>query len=383
MITADDLKAKARSRLNGVLRRMVAGEDPFPVAIGFERPKNTGDPSVIVKLKELLRSQSKETLGHGLTVSFESANTRRFGHGELPGEVAFASLDDLTVYVGRKGWADRVMTNAVALMTLLPEAREWAASHIDKLGEGDRERWTGIAEVVAYLRQHPLPGVYPRQLPVPVHTKFVEDNYAIIISVLAQIAPQSLDPVAKDWKTRLGLVDTPALVEGRFLDAAIAPHLPRHFLASMEDWAHCDLGQPRIVLVIENRTNFLALPPLAGVLAFLGMGYAVTRLARLNVLAQAKVAYWGDIDAHGFEILARLRAAVSQTESVMMDSTTLAAYTASVGDGNTTMMDEAEIVRSRLTAPETEVFNYCASHNKRLEQERLHQSFVEQCLAAL
>jgi len=218
---------------------------------------------------------------------------------------------------------------------------------------------------------------------VPVHTKFVEDNYAVIISILGKISPRSLDPAAKDWKTRLGLVDSPALVEGRFLDPTIAPQLPRHFLAPMDDWARCDLGRPRIVLVTENRTNLLSLPPLSGVLAFLGMGYAVPRLARLEVLARAKVFYWGDLDAHGFEILARLRAAVPHTQSVLMDAVTLAKYADSVGDGNTSLMDSANAVRGRLTESEVEAFNYCFGHNKRLEQERLHQSFVELHLSAL
>jgi len=248
-MTADDLKAKARSRVAGVLRRLVVGENPFPVAIGFARPKNTGDPSVIVKLKELLRSQSKETLGYGLTVVFEAANTRRFGQGDLPGEVTFASLDDLTLYVGEKKRADRVLANAQALTAVIPEARDWAAYHIDKLAEGDAVRWTGVARVVGYLREHPLPGVYPRQLPVPVHTKFLEENYAVIIAILAKIAPQALDPAGKDWKARLGLVDSPALIEGRFLDPGLAPHLPRHFWAPLDDWMRCDLGRPRVVLI--------------------------------------------------------------------------------------------------------------------------------------
>jgi hypothetical protein len=151
----------------------------------------------------------------------------------------------------------------------------------------------------------------------------------------------------------------------------------------MEDWVRCDLGQPRVVLITENRTNLLSLPPLSGVLAFLGLGYAVPRLARLPMLARAKVCYWGDIDAHGFEILARLRAAVPHAQSVLMDSTTLAEYTGSVGDGNTALMDSAEIVRGRLTESETEVFNFCFSRNKRLEQERLPQLFVEQHLMRL
>lgn len=43
-------------------------------------------------------------------------------------------------------------------------------------------------------------------------------------------------------------------------------------------------------------------------------------------LADAEVAYWGDLDTHGFAILNQLRAWLPQTRSVLMDRGTLLAH---------------------------------------------------------
>lgn len=381
-MTAEDIKAKARSRLASTLRKLILGENPFPVVIGLPRPKNTGDPSEILRLKSLLRSQSKEILGHGPKVTYEMTNTRHYGSGELPGEVSFQDLDDLTIYIGKKSWADRVLTHANALVAVVPEARNWASLHLDELGEDNVLHWAGIGAVVSYLARHPLPGVYARQLPVAVHTKFIEEHSSIIISILVQVAPHATAK-GKDWKTRLGLSEAPVLVEGRFLDPTVAPHLPNHFLAPLEDWERCDLGSPRIVLITENRTTFLTLPNIPGVLAFMGMGYAVHRLARLKVVSSARIIYWGDIDAHGFEILAQLRRAVAHTVSVMMNQESLDAFKEFEGSGNQTLMDSADVIRQHLNPAEIVMFNYCWDHNKRLEQERLAQSFIDSWLSKL
>jgi len=53
---------------------------------------------------------------------------------------------------------------------------------------------------------------------------------------------------------------------------------------------------------------------------------AIEELRDAPWLATCSLAYWGDLDAHGFGILARLRAFQPNVRSIMMDAATLAAF---------------------------------------------------------
>ena len=52
-------------------------------------------------------------------------------------------------------------------------------------------------------------------------------------------------------------------------------------------------------------------------------GYAVNHPGSLAWLHEREVAYWGDIDSHGFAILNRLRRHLPNVTSVLMDEQTL------------------------------------------------------------
>ena len=79
-----------------------------------------------------------------------------------------------------------------------------------------------------------------------------------------------------------------------------------------------------IVTNAENLVNFLTLPRYAGSVGFFGSGFAVHLLAEVEWLHHCKIIYWGDIDAHGFQILSDLRGHFPHVHSVMMDQQTLA-----------------------------------------------------------
>jgi hypothetical protein len=379
VITVADLKAKAAGRYPSTITRLLLGENPFPVDIGYKRPRLTGDPAEILALKELLRSQSKERLGFGFTVEFSQVQTRKYGAASVPGRITFETLDDLTRYIGKKTGADRILQHAQIVLERLPTARAWVSSHHRTLAEGDDWRWAGITATVEYFIQHPLPWVYPRELPLGLQTKFLEQNYQPIIAILTHVAPQVLKLDLSTWQDRLGLRSSSGLIEGRFLDQGLAPALPEHMLTTVDDWNRCVLQKPRCVLITENRTTFLSLPPLAGCLALLGKGYAVTRLAELKVLHECPVFYWGDIDQHGFEILSTLRALLPSTQSVMMDETTLSRFKSSVGTEAVEATLPPDEVGKQLTEPELILWKRCVDTHLRLEQEHIPHS--EACSA--
>ena len=81
--------------------------------------------------------------------------------------------------------------------------------------------------------------------------------------------------------------------------------------------------RPRSALVVENEITYLSVPVPSDGLVVWGKGFDVDRVGRLPWLSDVDVAYWGDLDTHGFAILDRLRAFLPHARSLLMDRVTL------------------------------------------------------------
>ena len=81
------------------------------------------------------------------------------------------------------------------------------------------------------------------------------------------------------------------------------------------------------VFVVENEVTYLAFPDVANAIVVFGSGFALTALEDLPWLHGKEIVYWGDIDAHGFDILNRLRGRFESVRSMLMDADTLLAHT--------------------------------------------------------
>ncbi len=370
-MTTEELKKRALSRYESTLKKVLLGENPFPVSVPYKRPKRAGDPTALLRLKAFLRTQSKATNSFGPTIQFGEARTKKFGTGVLAGDIFFETLDDLTRYIGKKSEAERILAHAAIVTAEIPAARTWTVSHFRKLGDKDASTWRGIVKAVHYFRENPKPWIYPREVPLGLHTKFLEKNYSTIISLLLLTAPFALNDIHTNWQDRLGLRSSSEMVEGRFLDRTVAPELPQHMLAPIKEWNRCAFTAQPWVLITENRTTFLTLPKLPGCLALLGKGYAVTRLAQIEKLASSSVVYWGDIDQHGFEILASLRSHLPQAVSCLMDVETFARCHVAIRVENVEGILAPDFLEANLTEAEHALWKKCAMNHLRLEQENI------------
>ena len=83
---------------------------------------------------------------------------------------------------------------------------------------------------------------------------------------------------------------------------------------------------PRTVVICENEITYLSVPVPDGGMVIWGKGFDVYRLGRVPWLVDCTIAYWGDLDTHGFAILDRLRAWFPQVRSILMDRETLLEY---------------------------------------------------------
>jgi hypothetical protein len=193
-----------------------------------------------------------------------------------------------------------------------------------QLGAADTEV---LLSAVTWLRRHPDAGAWTaRQLPVPgMHTKWLDTHGALLRDVAGR-------DVRDEVRSR------PAVLHLTYVDPDHAASGRRRHDAWTTGDTHDIAYRPRIVLVVENRDSRLWFPPVRDTIVVEGGGKAAANLLA-NVpwiRAADHVVYWGDIDADGYAILDRFRAALAEpapddappkpVPSILMDATDLHRY---------------------------------------------------------
>lgn len=257
----------------------------------------------------------------GYRVETEDRASRSLGRQTLPVAAVVETDRDALALIGRRRDAARFD----ALVESTPAQFRWcAAAHpltvLDVGGE-----WPAVVAVAGWLRRHPSPDVFVRQVDLPgVHTKLVERHRQMIATLVDDGHPRARVGAVSTFERAYGFRTRPARVRFRVLDPASAPvpglvdvTLPVDELARLT---------PRLrrVMVVENEVTMLAFPPVTAGLVVWGSGnQAPELLGSLGWLRGVDVHYWGDLDTHGFAILDRLRGVLPHVRSMLMDRQTL------------------------------------------------------------
>ncbi len=266
----------------------------------------------------------------------------------------------------------------------VPALASWIYRFPLKVIENSQD-WPDLLKVCQYFQQNPKPNLYLRELPIAVHTKFIEEHQDILGSLLEEILPDdqlaSVEGKGHTFEKRFSIRYQEPLLRLRILDADIQQKYGfplADFSLTISDFNQLQLGQPRC-FISENVMPFLTLPPMENAVAIFGSGYAVGRLKTIGWLAECPIFYWGDMDVDGFKILAQVRSHFPQTQSVMMDKLTYSRFQSFAVSIQTKHAEEPAF----LTADEQTLYGYLADNHKRLEQERISQTYVNQYLQAL
>lgn len=314
----------------------------------------------------------------GYQVVSVQRQTRAFGSQSLPTRVRVESAEGLLRLAGKQAEFAALAGDVALIRMSLPQLEGWLRANPQHViaSHGD---WPALLRVCAYFLANPRPGCYIRELPIEVHTKFIETHTGILRKLLDALLPaDALDPAAQGFERRYGLRVKEPLVRLRFLDPALQGRsgLPLAELAAPpSQLAALPLGGATC-LIVENEMTFLTLPPLAGALALWGGGFAVDALGGLPWLGACRVWYWGDLDAQGFQILARLRSLIPHAHSLMMDERTLSTFEPFVGTGTPCTAQSLP----GLSDDEQAMFLHLARSQLRLEQEQISQPYVVSCL---
>ena len=383
MIDPPQIRKKANREYVKFLRCIVTGEDFFPLDFPIgRRPKD------LLALRDAviaLKDGSKATLGFGYCLELEQKNLQNKGFQSVPISIFIDRETDYLNLLKKETEVQQFRRSLTVIRSEVPALEDWLPGNVLKVVEF-ADDWPDLLKVCQYFQQHPQPNLYIRQLPIAVHTKFVEQHKGVLRSLLEHLLPDAqLVSITGEkgsiFEKQFSLRYTEPTIRLRFLDAA--QQASCGFPVDDVSLSVTALSQTPVdnarCLITENLMNFLTLPPLPDSFALFGSGYAVQSLKSVTWLRACPIFYWGDLDAQGFQILSYLRAHFPLATSLMMNRETFEAFKAfAVPDEKATMK-----VLPNLSDTEQAMYTQLAIQQLRLEQEHIDQPYVDHVLAQL
>lgn len=381
MISPDDIRKKAIRLYPSYLSCYISGETVFPKSIRSDKKPSEKEFATLKKELLPLLEQSKDKLGFGYKVNLRIIKSSRMGEQQLPEEIVFETETDYLKFLRKESEVLRFREDTDKILTEFPQLREWIISSPQKI-VANAGLWPGILKVIAYFIITPKPQLYIRELPIPIHTKFIEQNKTIIEEILSALIPEQINTAGKFFEEKFHLKYYEPYFHIRILDKEIAN---KHFSGlsdigvTASELAKLMIPVSRIIILenkqnYKNVENFLSLPQMSGTMALFGSGFHSGGLRIVTWLKEKQIYYWGDIDIHGFEILAALRSHFPSIQSFLMDEETFDKHKEERVNGK----DSKSQTISRLTEEETKMYNrlkqLCVMN--RLEQEKIPQAYV-------
>lgn len=380
MITPAEIRLKAERQYLPCLQGWVRGEPFVPLSFPAGRPAT--DFAGLRAEVQRLQAGEKSAGSLGYRIEWQVQQKRGLNTQTLPVRVWLDTLEDLLHLSGKAREFADFCQDVALLRDLLPQLEGWVERSPRKLIEQHTD-WQDLLTVCRYFLEHPRPGLYIRELPLNVHTKFIEQHQGILRELLEYILPaEAFLAEAPTFQQRFGLREEEPLVRVRFLDNQLRQRyaLPLDEIsAPCSQLAELDFGG-QTCMITENKMTFLTLPRLASTFAILGGGFGVGALATIPWLRACPILYWGDLDAQGFQILSQLRAFLPHVTSLMMDEATFATFAAFSVPGTPCRVRALPF----LTSTEHDLFLRLAQETIRLEQERISHAYaLEKIQAAL
>jgi hypothetical protein len=383
VINPSQIQKKAESSYAAFLGAVVRGE--AYAAIEFSVGAAPKDYIALRDAVLLLISKSKSQLGYGYTIDLESRKTQKYGQQSLPKRISIETKQDFLKLIKKEKEFLRFKADLSLILAEVPELYPWLCHNPLKIIEyGDR--WNDLIKVCQYFQHNPQPNLYIRELPIQVHTKFIEQDKGIIRSLLEAILPAEKLQSVEDGKEnifekRFSIKYREPLIRFRLLDRSLKSKysFPSSDMSiPLSEFRQLNLDIHRF-FITENLMNFLTLPPLENSFGIFGSGYAIQSLKSVQWLASCPIFYWGDLDADGFKILSQLRSYFPKVISILMDIKTFDTFQEFAVDRPESSAENLPY----LTSEEQVLYYALSSLKKRLEQERISQDFANQYFQAL
>ena len=371
MITVEEIRQKALRRYEEYLRSIVIEEAAFfPLEIKGNK-QGEKDIEGLLEQQLPLFQNSKENAGFGYRIESEMINGRR---GVVPAirKIEFETEADYLKFIHKEIEAHNFKLLLTATLAEFPELKLLLIDKPTLLAENILS-WSDLLAVCRYFKKNPSPGLYIRELPVPVHTKFIEAHKSIIANLLTVLIPEHVNVLAESFEDKFHLKSKHNLIRIRFLDTG---------LSSLPGFDEIGIAETEIsnlpitckrVFIIENDITGLTFPKCADSNVLFGKGYNLSSLKRIEWLKPVEIYYWSDMDVQGFEMLSQIRSYFPQVQNFLMDELSFRQFISDAGVGT----KSRNAAPPHLTHAEKTLYHLLSSDNIRLEQEKIPQSWVE------
>jgi hypothetical protein len=380
LISPEEIRQRAERFYPQAIDAWLAGlcDQQFPWRVRSNRDLSDTHSDNIRDVHQL-RQGAKESIGFGYTVQWESRKSRKHGDNDyFPAAIFIESFSDLLQLTDNLAAFKSLEKKVASIRQHLPSLETWLRQSWRQLASIDNKTVDELITVARYLVANPRPGCFPRELPLAVPTKLVQNQKGILSAWLDILLPDdaidcSCNP--RNFEQRYGFNFYEGHMLMRFLDKELQQEM--NFPASelsLPPRLIRELRTDRVIVVmVENQVTLLTLPSMPRGIAFFGKGHGVTQLFHIPWISGSPIYYWGDLDVQGFEILGLLRRHYPQTISVLMDLQTVRAHEhlATAGTGHSPQ------VPTELNEVECEAFLYLRSKNLRIEQEHIMQAQVD------
>lgn len=401
--------------------------DFFPLEIKADKGKTSGNLSEREKEISALIEKSKQKTGRGYELLFQEVKTKSNGIQSAVKSIQFTTEEDFLSAV-KKCAETKNLVDALEVLKsgLRFENSEklygWATHHFSDLTSShEKDFWRGVCLCVNFLVQNPETQKYIRELPLQVHTKFIENNKSLIHS-LTILNEEMLKQVHYDchsenenchsekqnchsefiseshettqqklsFEKLHGLKEKPVLVRFRALsdDASLSFGSLKlsEILLPLEDFALLpksgELSSIRKIFIVENEMVYLTFPKVKNSLCVWGHGFTAVELKNAAWFSDFELYYFGDLDEHGFLILSDFRKYFPRAVSFCMDFETLNQFGEFRVEGKTLAGNS---IPENLTEEESQVFSELRKDKSknRLEQERISNGWIIKKLESL
>lgn len=380
MTTKDEIKEIALKWWKEVLQDSLNGGSIFPKEVErFGRIKANETLREFEAIREnlvSLREGSKERKGYGYTIVWNEVKNRKIGRNEFPHKILFETREDYLKFTGKEKEFAIFQDSANKILQIMPLLKDWIIQNPIKVIDNCKN-WDALLRVCQYFLEAQKPNLYVRQLPINVHTKFVEENSTVLTSLFEFIIPEHANINEKRFELRYNLKTDEPLIRIRFLDSNlfIQPELS-DISIPISQFMLLRINCKRI-LITENKMNFLTLPNMNDSIAlWSGGGFNVKHLSQVQWIKGLEIFYWGDIDTHGFQILNQVKSYFPQTQGIMMDKKTFYDHKQYVVKGSNTGNYKFDF----LNEEELSLYEELKMNNFRLEQERITQGYSDNYL---
>ena len=394
MVSPEEIKTKAARKYKDFLRYEIdllfgkPEESFFPFTIRADTGNVNDDLLQRQKDLQSLIAKSKNKTGSGYALELETIQSRKNGKQTSISRILFETKDDFLSFINENKSYKRFY-NAIELIKeshLLSNENicKWSKSHLnDLLSETENSHyWTDICLCAEWLNRNQDSKLYIREIPLPVHTKFIEQNSKLIQSLTEK------SDSAVPFEETFGLKIKPSSVRFRSLSEKVSLPFSTTNLSEcqipIKDFECLDKefsNQIKNIFIVENEMVYLTFPKVPNSICIWGHGYTVNTLNNIEWFNSKEIYYFGDLDEHGFDILSSYRRFYPNIQSFCMDGKTWNKYQEYAVDGK--KLDGNKIPENLTDAEKSFFCTLRNSKKDRIEQERISVEYIKSTIEQL